>query len=509
VLALVHSGALIGIDAHPVEVEIDVYPGLPYIAVVGLPDSAVKESAARVKSAIVNSGYPFPSRRIIVNLAPAGLKKEGASFDLPIALGVLASLELLRTDHLEDYLFVGELSLDGRVKPVKGALSLALSARERGLTGIVLPEENAGEAALVEGVEVLGVSSLLTAAGFLMGRVSIQSAAAPAEEPKGPFGEYAVDFREIKGQEFAKRAVEVAAAGGHNVLMIGPPGSGKTMIAQRIPTILPDPVFEESLETTRVYSSAGLLTGNGSLMRIRPFRSPHHTVSDAGLIGGGMIPRPGEVSLAHNGVLFLDELPEFRKDVLEVLRQPLEDGVVTISRAQLALTFPARFMLVAAMNPCPCGYRGDPKHHCSCAFQTVQRYWSRISGPLLDRIDIHVEVPAVEWRELTGRVEGEPSTTIKERINRARTIQLDRLRKTGIFCNAQMKTSHLKKFCKLDVRSMGVLERAVEVLGLSARAYHRILKIARTIADLEGAADIVSSHISEAIQYRTLDRRLE
>ena len=506
-LARVHSGSLIGIDAHPVEVEIDVYGGLPSITVVGLPDNAVKESTARVKSAIVNSGYPFPARRITVNLAPAGLRKEGAGFDLPMALGILSALGFLRSDRLDQYMVVGELSLDGRVKRVRGALSTALAARDRGFKGLILPEANAMEAAVVEGIDVLGVSSLLNTAGFLMDRVPLEPAKVSLAETSKRFGDYSIDFTEIKGQEYAKRAVEVAAAGGHNVLMIGPPGSGKTMISQRIPTILPDPVFEEALETTKIYSAAGLLGGNGSLMGVRPFRSPHHTVSDAGLIGGGVIPKPGEVSLAHNGVLFLDELPEFRKNVLEVLRQPLEDGHVTISRAQLAVTFPARFMLIAAMNPCPCGYRGDPKHQCTCSKQAIQRYWSRISGPLLDRIDIHVEVPAVQWRDLTRVGDGETSTVIRERVVTARKVQLERLRKFGIFSNAQMSPRLLKKICPLDQQSMSVLEKAIETLGLSARAYHRVLKIARTIADLDSSQEIRSDHIAEAIQYRSLDRR--
>lgn len=507
-LARVHSGALIGIDGHAVEVEIDVFPGLPSVTVVGLPDSAVKESAARVKSAIVNSGYPFPARRITVNLAPAALKKEGAGFDLPIALGVLAALEFLPADRLEDYLIVGELSLNGGVRPVRGALSMALAARDLAFKGLILPEENAQEAAVVQGVDVIGVPNLLTTAGFLMGRVPVEPTQPDTESNRDDDGAYPVDFKEVKGQEYAKRAVEVAAAGGHNVLMIGPPGSGKTMLSQRIPTILPEPVFEEAVETTRVYSSAGIQGWNGSIMRTRPFRSPHHTVSDAGLIGGGMIPRPGEVSLAHNGVLFLDELPEFRKNVLEVLRQPLEDGWVTIARAQMSVTFPARFMLVAAMNPCPCGYRGDPKHRCDCAPISIQRYWNKISGPLMDRIDIHVEVPSVEWRDLTATADGEPSTTIRERVNTARKVQLDRLEPAGLYCNAQMGSKLLKEHCQLGQDSVRVLERAVDKLGLSARAYHRVLKIARTIADLADCTNINPAHVGEAIQYRTLDRRL-
>lgn len=506
-LSKVHSGTLIGIDAHPIEVETDLFHALPSIVVVGLPDSAVKESAARVKSAIVNSGYPFPSRRITVNLAPADLKKEGSGFDLPIAIGILAALDLIPHSTLDDFMIVGELSLNGDVRPVRGALSMALAAKRLGFKGLIVPACNAAEAAVMEGMDVFGVPSLLTCAGYLLGRVPLEPARPDIRDQMATVGKYGLDFSEIKGQEHAKRAVEVAAAGGHNVLMIGPPGSGKTMISQRIPTILPDPVFEEILETTRVYSAAGLLGRNGSIIAQRPFRSPHHTVSDAGLIGGGMIPRPGEVSLAHNGVLFLDELPEFRKNVLEVLRQPLEDGRVTISRAQMALTFPARLMLVAAMNPCPCGYRGDPKHKCDCSAKSVERYWSRISGPLLDRIDIHLEVPSVEWRDLTSVTDGESSQVIRKRVSIARKVQQDRLARTNLFCNAQMGAAQIKKFCALGSDSMKFMEKAMDKLKLSARAYHRILKISRTVADLEAADQIRSQHVAEAVQYRTLDRK--
>ncbi len=506
-LAQVNAGALLGIDAFLVTVEIDVQPGMPGILMVGLPDSAVKESAARVKSAISNAGYPFPPRRITVNLAPAGLRKEGSGFDLPIAIGILAGLNLMPSDNLDKYLIVGELSLDGGIKPVRGTLSYAIAAKKMKLKGLIAPQPNAIEAAIVSGIDVIGVNSLLDTTSFLSGKMEIAPAVAAPQNKSGLSVNYAVDFSEIKGQDYAKRAVEVSAAGGHNVLMIGPPGSGKTMISQRIPTILPAPVFEEALETTRIYSAAGLLGGNGSMMTNRPFRSPHHTVSDAGLIGGGVIPRPGEVSLAHNGVLFLDEMPEFRKNVLEVLRQPLEDGEVTISRAQVAITFPARFMLIAAMNPCPCGYRGDPKHSCQCSQQLIQRYWGKISGPLLDRIDIHIEVPAVEWKELTEVADGESSQQIRDRVNTARQIQLKRFSKSTIFCNAQMRSSQIKKHCALDSSSLKHLEKAVDQLGLSARAYHRVLKIARTIADLDDSEPIQNHHVSEAIQYRTLDRR--
>jgi magnesium chelatase family protein len=509
-LSKIFSCATYGIDAYIVEVETNCEKNIPGFIIVGLPDNAVKESRERVIAAIKNSGFDFQLKKITVNLAPADIKKEGSSFDLPVAVGLLAANEKISSnDWFGDTIFLGELSLDGNLRPIKGALPIAAEARKKGMKKIILPIESAKEAAIVEGIDVYGVQSLFEVVELINGEKVKEKIIVNKEEIFSQINLYQIDFSDVKGQENVKRALEIAAAGAHNILMIGPPGSGKTMLAKRLPTILPPLTFEEALETTKIHSVAGILSRDKALITERPFRSPHHTTSDAALVGGGSFPRPGEVSFAHHGVLFLDELPEFKKNVLEVLRQPIEDGKVVVSRSKMSLEFPANFMLAAAMNPCPCGFYSDPTKECTCTPLQIQKYMSKISGPLLDRIDIHIEVPAVKYKELSTTVKSELSANIRDRVIKAREIQLKRFSKfKNIFNNADMGSKEVRQYCFLDNTGSEILKMAMTKLGLSARAYDRILKVSRTIADLDNSENILPQHISEAIQYRSLDREL-
>jgi magnesium chelatase family protein len=507
-LARMDSCAVLGIDAHLVRTEVDIGSGLAKTTIVGLPDLAVQESRERVASAVRNSNFAFPSGRVTVNLAPADIRKEGPAFDLPIALGVLAATEQIVNEDMDRLVAVGELSLDGSVRPIAGVLPIALAARRARCAGLIVPAENAAEATVVEGLSVYPVRTLWEAAEVVAKPQQRQAAPSTAGDWQLEEPGYSSDFSEVKGQPHVKRALEVAAAGGHNVVMVGPPGAGKTMLAMRLPTILPPLALEEALEVTKVYSISGKVPAGTGLITTRPFRSPHHTISAAGLAGGGTIPKPGEVSLAHNGVLFLDELPEFNRDALEVLRQPLEDGMVNVSRVAGTADFPARLMLVAAMNPCPCGYYMDATRSCTCSVSKIRRYLQRISGPLLDRVDIQIEVPRLKREELLTPANGEPSKAVRLRVRRAREVQAGRFEATDILCNAHMRPREIKRFCPLSEEVRGFLSKAIDQLGLSARAFDRVVKLSRTIADLEGAAEIGLPHIAEGIQYRGLDRKL-
>jgi len=508
-LAKLKTFSLVGIEAEPVEVEVDVSPAaMPKTILVGLPEAAVRESTHRVGRALENSGFIRPADRVVINLAPADLPKQAASFDLPISLGILLASGQIESARTTEYAVVGELALEGLTRPARGVLSMAIKASAQKLKGIVVPRENAHEAAVVLDIEVIAVDSLSQAVSFFTGEIDIDPTPSRLEELYQEFSKYEEDFADVRGQEMAKRAITIAAAGSHNLLMLGPPGSGKTMLAKRIPTVLPTLTPEESIETTRIYSALGRLSPGQPLMARRPFRSPHHTISEAGLVGGGSTPTPGEISMAHHGVLFLDEMPEFNRRTLEVLRQPMEDRVVTISRALNSTTFPAEFMLVAALNPCPCGYRTDSRRACNCTPPQIERYMSKISGPLLDRIDIHVEVPAAEFRELSSSIPGTSSQEIREMVLSSRKLQAKRYEGLNILYNSQLSSRQIRDFCKVDGPCVELLKSSVNEMGLSARAHDKVLRVSRTIADLAGSPEIEIEHLSEAINYRQLDRQI-